>query len=460
MTAALVSWDDPLVVEADPLFALPWPAFLKAAVFGSHMSAWQPLGWLAYRLLHSVFGAAPWAYHGASLLLHAACAALVFSVLRAWTKDAAAAAAATLLWAWHPIQAESVAWASALSDLLCAALALWAFERREKGETRTALGLFALSALCRWKAVAYPAFALARDRSLGRPKTTTTARFEWTAIGVLTAVCLYGNAKAKGTVGVGAGLRPHECTASLLYQLTKLAWPANLAPGAFFDGNANPWSWPVVPSVTCAVLLLAAVAVGLRAGKKAFYAVCAFILASLPPLLATTGGPVFVYDHHLYLASVAVAAPFAFVSSKRRPFVWAAAGLFAVLSFAQSRYWSGSEALWLRVNAVHPRSQSGHLNYAAWLGSVGRYPEALNMVDEQLALYPGDPLATVLREEVLKTAKTRQERAQLESDAGVFLFEKGDLPGAKRRLESALSFSPKDPQILKNLAILRAAMNF
>ena len=63
-------------------------------------------------------------FHVASLLLHVASVLLVFIILRRLLKRPWPAAAGALLYALHPLQVETVAWASGLKDLLASALSL------------------------------------------------------------------------------------------------------------------------------------------------------------------------------------------------------------------------------------------------------------------------------------------------------------------------------------------------
>lgn len=90
---------------------------------------YKPLSWLAWALVHEVFGLNPFGYHLANLLLHCANTVLVFLLIRrllAWRTlngeletegnmmaDASAAIGA-LLWAVHPLRVEPVAWVTGL----------------------------------------------------------------------------------------------------------------------------------------------------------------------------------------------------------------------------------------------------------------------------------------------------------------------------------------------------------
>ncbi|MFM8470900.1 MAG: tetratricopeptide repeat protein [Limisphaerales bacterium] len=90
---------------------------------------YKPLSWLAWALVHEVFGLNPFGYHLANVLLHCANTLLVFLLIRrlfqCGTRNAErgiedtatqeiCAAIGALLWAVHPLRVEPVAWVTGL----------------------------------------------------------------------------------------------------------------------------------------------------------------------------------------------------------------------------------------------------------------------------------------------------------------------------------------------------------
>lgn len=90
---------------------------------------YKPLSWLAWALVHEVFGLNPFGYHLANVLLHCANTVLVFllsrRLLQCGTRNAErgiegaakqdiCAAIGALLWAVHPLRVEPVAWVTGL----------------------------------------------------------------------------------------------------------------------------------------------------------------------------------------------------------------------------------------------------------------------------------------------------------------------------------------------------------
>lgn len=97
---------------------------------------WLPLTWLTHMVDWQLFGANPAGHHWMNVAWHAANSVLVFWLLLQLTGRTAASLLAAELFAVHPLQVESVAWACERKNLLCmffwllAVLAYVAYARR------------------------------------------------------------------------------------------------------------------------------------------------------------------------------------------------------------------------------------------------------------------------------------------------------------------------------------------
>lgn len=148
---------------------------------------YKPLSWLAWALVHEVFGLNPFGFHLANVVLHCANTVLLFFLLRrllkcgmrnaecemespAWLE--VCAALGTLLWAVHPLRVEPVAWVTGLPYHLALFFALLAT-------------LFYLGAHAPDAPGSPQAELLARRRRLraGRVVVSHRARFRRRAIG-------------------------------------------------------------------------------------------------------------------------------------------------------------------------------------------------------------------------------------------------------------------------------------
>ncbi len=78
---------------------------------------WQPLTWLALMGIHQLFGLNSAAFHLASLFIHILNSLLLFFILKRMTGSIWPSAFVAMLFALHPLNVESVAWAAELKTI-------------------------------------------------------------------------------------------------------------------------------------------------------------------------------------------------------------------------------------------------------------------------------------------------------------------------------------------------------
>ena len=131
---------------------------------------WAPLTILSYQLDATLFGKEPWGFHLTNVLFHGFTVAVLYVALVRMTGCPGRSAAATLLFAVHPLRVESVAWIAERKDVLSVLflmLSLLAYERycRAPGVGRY-VGVFLAmlaSLLCKATLVTMPAVLLLLD---------------------------------------------------------------------------------------------------------------------------------------------------------------------------------------------------------------------------------------------------------------------------------------------------------
>jgi len=111
------------IVENDQLRSLAnLPRFFAADVWAAvglpYSSYYRPLMYTSFAFEFAAVGDEPWLYRGTNLALHAGASLLLLGLLRRTGAGLAAAAAAGVLFALHPMHAEVVAWPSARPELL------------------------------------------------------------------------------------------------------------------------------------------------------------------------------------------------------------------------------------------------------------------------------------------------------------------------------------------------------
>lgn len=79
---------------------------------------WHPLAWLSHMLDCELFGLNPGAHHVVNVLLHAINAILLFAILRIFTGSRYKSFFVAALFAFHPLNVESVVWVAERKNLL------------------------------------------------------------------------------------------------------------------------------------------------------------------------------------------------------------------------------------------------------------------------------------------------------------------------------------------------------
>lgn len=137
---------------------------------------YRPLHMLIYMAVYSLGGLKPQSFHLMNILLHALCSVLVSLIGIRLTGRKSIGIAAGLLFALHPIHAESVAWIAGVTDPLCAAfyfsaLYFYLTSSREENERKAlylAIGLFAGALFSKEMAFTFPIAAVWLDWCLHR----------------------------------------------------------------------------------------------------------------------------------------------------------------------------------------------------------------------------------------------------------------------------------------------------
>jgi tetratricopeptide (TPR) repeat protein len=199
-------WDDRALILEDPQVRslANLPRFF-ARDFFSHdadVRRWgyyRPLVTASYALDRAVWRERPFGFHLTNILLHAAASVLLLLLLRRWLGGSFVPPAAAILFATHPVHAESVAWIAGRTDVLCAvfilaALLAWERYRATDATTRASsawllasLVALTLALLAKEMAVVTPAlFLLADPVRRNDRRAGATAR----GVGALLLACL------------------------------------------------------------------------------------------------------------------------------------------------------------------------------------------------------------------------------------------------------------------------------
>jgi hypothetical protein len=356
-------------------------------------------------------------YHAASLAIHLIAVLVLFRILRLLGGGVWPACAGAMLFALHPVQVETVAWASGGKDVLFGMLSLCAihqyvmFARAKRGLGEgpppqpspgvpgegengaqpvkgrpwlyftTGLVLLVLAMLSKPTAVVVPVIVAAIDWLLIRRhwKKVAVSAGVWLAAAVPCAVITRLVQDSWRVAPVAWWNRPLIAADAVAFYLWKLVWPVGLGPdyGRRPQAVLEMWGGAWVQ-----VVWIVPVAVGLwvwfgrRSRPWAVVGAVAF-LAGVGPVLGFTPF-MFQYtssvtDHYLYLSMFGPALVLTWALMKYRSQVTrlgCGAGLaaLALLSMLQVRVWRDDLTLWAHNTKVAPRTFVAHNNLASALG--------------------------------------------------------------------------------------------
>ena len=166
-----IDFDDaPYIVQNSQVQAgLTWST-VKWSFTTFREGNWHPLTWLSHALDYQLFHLHPLGHHYTNLLLHAANAVLLFLLLQRATGFTWASLFVAALFALHPVNVESVAWAAERKNVLSTLfflLTLHAYDRYVRTSRRVfyvaVVVLFSLGLMAKPQIVTLPFVLLLWD---------------------------------------------------------------------------------------------------------------------------------------------------------------------------------------------------------------------------------------------------------------------------------------------------------
>jgi tetratricopeptide (TPR) repeat protein len=379
---------------------------------------WHPLTWLSHALDCQLFRLNPIGHHYTSLLLHTASVVLLFLLLQQATGFTRSSLVVAALFALHPINVESVAWAAERKNVLSMfffLLALLLYDRYGRTGKHYLYGLvtllFALGLLAKSQIVTLPFVLLLWDfwplqrigpetgsapgstpapprRSLAYLVLEKLPLFILAAAdSIVTVIAQRAGASVRTLAEVPFPLRIENVFVSYVRYIGKAFWPSHLVPMYPRPENLLP-AWQVLGAV--ALLLLISVIVLLLRRDRPYLTVGWFwFLGTLVPMIGIiTVGEQAMADRYAYIPFIGLFIAVvwelgAVVSKLRIPTVWPATAAVVVvlglgcLTYRQIAYWHDNETLWRYTLSVTDRNYVAHNNLALALAKRSQPDEAI-----------------------------------------------------------------------------------
>jgi tetratricopeptide (TPR) repeat protein len=414
------NWDDDAVVTANPVIV--GPLGLKE-IWTTSAADICPLTLTTFWLEHALWGLAPLPYHLVNVLLHGACAVVLWRVLRLLQIPGAWLGAA--LWALHPVQVESVAWIAELKNTQSGVfflLSILFFVRWLKAQNQAKQSGGSLSYAL---SLVYAALAMGSKSStvilplvLCLCAWWVEGRWQWrNKAKVLpiflmsvaaSAVSIWTQKLQLATLSDLHWVRtwPERLATAgdaVCFYLGKLFWPYPLITiYPRWEINANLWSsYQPLLAVIVALFILW---LNRKSWSRPYFFVFAYFLAALFPVLGFLDNSIFryslVFDHFQYLASM---GPLALVGAGA---TWLAdltiarrlqlqgvlpIGLLLILgvtSWQRTWVYENEEALWNDTLAKNPNCWVAHSGLGNALFEKGAVDEAMTEFQKALEINP------------------------------------------------------------------------
>lgn len=446
-----VNWDDLANFVNNPDYrGLGWQQ-IKWMWTTTLLGHYIPLTWMTFGLNYVLGGMIPWGYHLVNVLLHAANAALFYSLARrllgaAGVEDRAGgwgAAFAALVFGIHPLRVESVAWITERRDVLYAfffLLSTLAYLRSVQDEAddsrrwrRLSLLAFVAALLSKSAALTLPlalvvidVYPLRRVARVGwghllREK----APYVTLAAGgaMLAVIAVVKGARFTGYGDYGPAARVAMVAYNLVFYPAKWLSPVGLSPLYELPPRVDPLDARFLAPLIVLIAVTVVLVVSRHRWPGALVAWVYSGLMVVPVSGFVHAGFQLAHDRYSYISGLgfAILAGGLFASQLSAPAAARVASARAALSavaavaivvalglgtWRQTKFWTDSITLWERAIAIEPSCVLCRSNLGtAWLDR-GRPREAEQAYREALALR-GSRAAT---HNNLATALTDQNR--------------------------------------------------
>jgi protein O-mannosyl-transferase len=448
-------WDDDNHLTANP--CIVGPLGLKE-IWTTRAADICPLVFTTFAAEHALWGLDPLPYHLVNVLLHGACAVLLWRVLRSLRVEGAWLGAA--LWALHPIEVESVAWITEMKNTesgLFFLLSILFFVRwlgaRDAAEPTGVRRNYTLSLLFAALAMASKSSTVILPIVLCLCAWWMEGRWYWrnaTRALPFFALSIASSALSIWTQGLQLvtftdpqWLRswPERLVTAgdaIWFYLGKLLWPHPLITVyPRWQVNAAHWS-SYLPLLAVAVLLSTCWIERARWSRAYLFAFSYFV-AALLPVLGLIDNFIFhysfVFDHFQYLASMGPLAlagtgltQFSDFIVPKKPWLQSSLAaalllLLGVSSWARTYVYKSPETLWSDTLIKNPSCWVGYNNLGIVLLQKGQFDEAAEQFQKALEINP--------------------EYSEAYSNLGLAFFHKGWLDRAIMNYQQALEMTPK-----------------
>jgi Flp pilus assembly protein TadD len=505
-----VNYDDDVYVTANRHVqaGLNWST-IRWAFTTFDAANWHPLTWISHAVDFQLFKLNPAGHHYTNVLLHSANVVLLFLLLVEATQRTWPSLIAAAIFAVHPLNVESVAWAAERKNVLSMLfllLALWAYQRYAAkpsiAKYSAVFFLFACGLMAKPQVITLPFLLLLWDywplqrlqfgsRQWGAVGNHTRSlgwlileKVPLLALSAASAVVTLAGQQAGGavrtTIEYPATVRIENAIGAYFDYVGRLLWPLRLAP-MYLHPRDSLLAWQI--SVAALFVIGVSVLV-LRFREKRYLVVGWFwFLGALVPMIGLVQvGQQATADRYMYLPMIGLLLMLCWGladwAAERRTRVVGLTCATAVvlaalgaLTYRQVAFWHDSETLWTHAVAVTRDNYVAHINLGETFLNQERTEEAAVHFRAAVQIRPSDPaahlnLGTCERRNKNFVPALEEDQAvlRLTSDKGLRTYalvnlgsdyrHLKDYPRARESYEAALQLNPETARAFVGLGVL------
>lgn len=462
-----IIWDDPLYVTANIHIqtGFHWES-IHWAFTTYHGALWHPLTWLSHILDYRLYGPSPAGHHLTNVFWHLLNALLLLRILQSMTGEIWPSFLVALLFAVHPLRAESVAWVTERKDVMSTffwLLTTWFYLRYVRAPilknyipvaVSLGMGLMAKPMLVTlpFALMLFDFWPLKRVRNYRSWIPLLREKIPLFVL-VLLSIVLALWAQHSATTLIPSDLKPLPLrigTAIVSYAayLYKTFWPAGLSVIYPYPDSLPLWKLGAASTVLGACSWFA-----WRSRNRFPYALTGWLwfMGTLVPVIGIVQmGAVAMADRFTYIPSIGFFIIMAwglkdFLSMHplyRRGLVFACACVVIVLSslcYLQVQYWKDSITLFQHALNVREDNYIAHGCLGAAFIEQGNPEQAEKHLRRALEINPQYPEAL--------------------NDLGTLLTSAGKYPEAVGHFSNALTLNPNYSEAHNNLALALTHLN-
>jgi tetratricopeptide (TPR) repeat protein len=513
-----LNYDDDTYITNNPHVraGLTW-ATVQWAFTTYDQANWHPLTWLSHALDCQLFGLNPAGPHFVNVLLHAANVVLLFLLLQSATGFRWRSLMVAALFALHPMNVESVAWAAERKNVLSMLFFLfalyayvWYARRPRLGRYAAVTFFFSLALLSKPQAITFPFVLCLLDywplRRIGSraatdaggpagnvpssnvPKMSTS----WLVLEKLPLLLLSASSALITLNAQNAGgaiktlsqyspfLRLETAVISNVSYMGKALWPSNLV--ALYPHPTKLYPAWEVGAAGLVLMLVSALVVRERDRRYLAMGWFWFLGTLLPMIGLLQVGAQGMADRYAYIPFIGLflmltwlAADWARAYQLRASWLAIAAVgwllVLGTLTYRQVGYWHDIPSFWGRTLALTQNNYVAHDTFGEYLARQGRTEEAAAHFRAALAIRPDDlpanlnlgtyehdrgnlPAAIERYQIVALHAGDVNLRATAYGNLGSAYRQMGELVKAKQCFEMALQLAPDRTMAMIGLGLI------